>query len=236
MGLELLNDLANKIKKSNFVSEFVKELQNSFDNTKIVDKYSSYWKYQNFIEDNVAAKIGISRWGANFKYKDDLKKKVEEILLELSKEGTIYRKKFTSNGPTDNPKFAVDKFENGQVENIIMNYNEVPSGYDDEDIIFSYGKDGPEIREDIKENVIKLASKSLEKIKEEEINMAEELKKEGHIYKAFEDDGYIFLKDIKAGSEEPFEDIDFVVENYDGEGEYKVIDGKYEKVKDNLYE
>ncbi len=66
--------------------------------------------------------------------------------------------------------------------------------------------------------------------------MAEELKKEGHIYKAFEDDGYIFLKDIKAGSEEPFEDIDFVVENYDGEGEYKVIDGKYEKVKDNLYE
>ena len=42
--------------------------------------------------------------------------------------------------------------------------------------------------------------------------MAEELKKEGHIYKAFEDDGYIFLKDIKAGSEEPFEDIDFVVE------------------------
>ena len=221
MGLELLNDLANKIKKSNFVSEFVKELQNSFDNTKIVDKYSSYWKYQNFIEDNVAAKIGISRWGANFKYKDDLKKKVEEILLELSKEGTIYRKKFTPNGPTDNPKFAVDKFENGQVENIIMNYNEVPSGYDDEDI---------------KENVIKLASKSLEKIKEEEINMAEELKKEGHIYKAFEDDGYIFLKDIKAGSEEPFEDIDFVVENYDGEGEYKVIDGKYEKVKDNLYE
>ena len=80
MGLELLNDLANKIKKSNFVSEFVKELQNSFDNTKIVDKYSSYWKYQNFIEDNVVAKIGISRWGANFKYKDDLKKKVEEIL------------------------------------------------------------------------------------------------------------------------------------------------------------
>ena len=236
MGLELLNDLANKIKKSNFVSEFVKELQNSFDNTKIVDKYSSYWKYQNFIEDNVAAKIGISRWGANFKYKDDLKKKVEENLLELSKEGTIYRKKFTPNGPTDNPKFAVDKFENGQVENIIMNYNEVPSGYDVEDIIFSYGKDGPEIREDIKENVIKLASKSLEKIKEEEINMAEELKKEGHIYKAFEDDGYIFLKDIKAGSEEPFEDIDFVVENYDGEGEYKVIDGKYEKVKDNLYE
>ena len=197
MGLELLNDLANKIKKSNFVSEFVKELQNSFDNTKIVDKYSSYWKYQNFIEDNVAAKIGISRWGANFKYKDDLKKKVEEILLELSKEGTIYRKKFTPNGPTDNPKFAVDKFENGQVENIIMNYNEVPSGYDDEDIIFSYGKDGQEIREPIKENVIKLASKSLEKIKEEEINMAEELKKEGHIYKAIEDDGYIFLKYIK---------------------------------------
>ena len=67
-------------------------------------------------------------------------------------------------------------------------------------------------------------------MKEEELKKATNYKKEGHIYKAIEDDGYIFLKDITEERNYVLEDIDFVVDCYEGEGEYKVIDGVYKKI------
>ena len=71
-------------------------------------------------------------------------------------------------------------------------------------------------------------------LKEQTIKEAKEYKKEGHLYEAYEDDGFIFLDDITE-SNHIFEDIDFVVDNYKGEGTYKVIDGEYTKISDKFY-
>ena len=113
MSLELFNNLINNVKESNIVQNFMKELTNHLENTKNINQYDNYWKYQNFMEDNVAASIGISRWSADNRYKNELSEAVDNSLLKLSEtEGTIYRKKFMPNGPSDNPIYNVDKFEN----------------------------------------------------------------------------------------------------------------------------
>ena len=57
-----------------------------------------------------------------------------------------------------------------------------------------------------------------------------EYKKEGHIYEVIEDDGYIFLNDITEERDFSIEDIDFIVDSYNGEGKYQVINGEYKKI------
>ena len=52
----------------------------------------------------------------------------------------------------------------------------------------------------------------------------------GHIYEAFEDDGYIFLNDLTEERDFSIEDIDFVVDNYEGDGKYQVINGEYKRI------
>ena len=57
------------------------------------------------------------------------------------------------------------------------------------------------------------------------------LKKKGiYIYEAFEDDGYIFLNDLTEERDFSVEDIDFVVDNYEGDGKYQVLNGEYKKI------
>ena len=51
-------------------------------------------------------------------------------------------------------------------------------------------------------------------------------------YEAFEDDGYIFLNDLTEERDFSIEDIDFVVDCYQGDGTYQVIDGEYRKIED----
>lgn len=63
-----------------------------------------------------------------------------------------------------------------------------------------------------------------------ESNRNNEYKKEGHIYEAIEDDGDVFLNDITEERGFGVEDIDFVVDNYNGEGKYQVINGEYKKI------
>ena len=53
-----------------------------------------------------------------------------------------------------------------------------------------------------------------------------------YIYEAFEDDGYIFLNDLTEERDFSIEDIDFVVDCYQGDGTYQVIDGEYRKIED----
>ena len=47
---------------------------------------------------------------------------------------------------------------------------------------------------------------------------------------AVEDDGYIFLKDLTEKRDYVLEDIDFVVDCYQGDGKYKVSNGQYQKI------
>lgn len=57
-------ELFQNEKLTNFANEFIKELGNYLENKiekeernmKMENKYSNYWKYQNFMEDNVSAR------------------------------------------------------------------------------------------------------------------------------------------------------------------------------------
>lgn len=238
MDLEIFNGLINNIKKSDFMQNFIKELGNFLENnnsSNIVNetnKYSNYWNYQNFMEDNVAANIGISRWGADIRYHDELNNAIDDSILKLSEnEGTLYRKQFMANGPTDNQTYSIDKYENGKIEHLILSADKVPKGFENEDIIFQYKPNGtPKVRNDLKEKTVKLASESSKHLKLNESEKTADYKREGHIYQVGEDDGYIFLKDLTEERNYVLEDIDFVVDCYQGEGKYQVIDGEYKKI------
>lgn len=240
MNLDLFNNLVNNVKENGFVQNFIKELsdflsnKNNINITNNSQKYSDYWGYQNFMKDNVAASIGLSKWATNITYSDELSKAIDDSILKLSEnEGTLYRKQFIANGPSYKPTFMIDKFDNGKVEHLILPEDKVPTGFDNEDIIFQYKDDGTtKVRKDLKEKTIKLASEKLVNLKIKENEKAIDFKREGHIYEAFEDDGYIFLNDLTEERKYSLEDIDFVVDRYEGEGKYQVIDGEYHKIDD----
>lgn len=238
MDLEFLNNIKNNIKESNIGKDFLNELTNFFKDNKDKfisgnnSKYDEYWNYQKNIDEIVSAKIGISKWSTDIRYHKELNKVIEDSILELSEtEGTLYRKKFSANGPINNQTYNIDKFENGKVEHLILSSNEVLKGYDKDDIIFQYKNDGKIlVRHDLNEKIVEIASEEAKFLKEEENKKALDYKREGHIYQAIEDDGYIFLKDLSQKREYVFEDIDFVVEHYVGEGKYQVINNEYKKI------
>lgn len=238
MNLENFNNLINNTKERDFVQNFINELTNFIKNSNNLSeinksaKYSRYWKYQKIMEDNLAANIGISKWSANIRYKDELNKKINNSILKLSEsEGTLYRKKFMANGPTYNSTYSIDKFDNGKIEHLILPANKVPEGFENEDIIFQYKADGRiKIRFDLKEKAIKIATEKAKYLKEKENKLTVDYKKEGHIYQVGEEDGYIFLQDLTVPRGYVMEDIDFVVNFYQGEGKYQVINGEYKKI------
>lgn len=233
-------DLLTSNALSSFVNNFINELKDYLEkgdnknNMNVVNqnKYNNYWNYQNFMEDNVSAKIGLSRWGNDITYYNELDKIVDDSILDIaSKEGTLYRKQFIWNGSNDGGFYNVDKFDNGQITKLTIPRNSIPSEFENKDIIFQYNQNGTiKIRDDLKEDVINLASQKAEKLRDKEQERNAEFKKEGHIYEAFEDDGYIFLNDLTEERDFSIEDIDFVVDNYEGDGKYQVINGEYQKI------
>lgn len=242
MKLDIFNSLISHIKENDFVKEFINDLSNDIEDKrnsnslKSLEKYTKYWVEKRFMEDAVAANIGISRWSANIRYCEEISKAIDDSLSKLSRiEGTLYRKKFTANGPTDNQAYSVDKFEKGKVEHLILSSDKVPKGLEDADIIFQYKEDeNIKVRMDLKEKVIESATKSTRFLKIQENEKALDYKKEGHVYEVIEDDGYIFLKDLTEKRGFVLEDIDFIVDCYKGEGRYQVISGKYEKITNQV--
>lgn len=235
MILDLFKNIANDIKESNLVQNFMKELsefiEKDIELTLAENKYSDYWGHQKFMEDNVAATIGISRWATEITYSKELSKAIDDAILELSeREGALYRKKFMPNGSPKGMVYNIEKFENGKIEDLRIPYEQIPSIYQDEDIIFQYNNEGSiQVRMDLKEEVVKLTCKKCEDLKIKENEKIKDFKREGHIYEAFEDDGYIFLNDVTEDRDFSIEDIDFVVDCYQGEGKYQVIDGEYKR-------
>ncbi len=238
MDLDFFKNLENKLKDEK-VKDFIDELKGFLENNNVVNeinktsKYDSYWRYQNFLEDNVSASIGLSRYANDITYRDELSEAIDDSILELSsKKGTLYRKQFFPNGSDKGLVYDIEKFENGKKENLRVPYSKIPSQYENKDIIFEIKKDGSiKIREDIKKEVINLASKKCEELKVKEDEKANNFKEEGHIYKAIEDDGYIFLQDTTEEGKNIIEDIDFVVDNYEGDGKYQVVNGEYKIIK-----
>lgn len=236
----LRKDLTQSKALSNLMNNFIKELKDYLEkgdnrnsmNVVNQNKYSNYWNYQNFIEDNVSANIGLSRYGNDITYYNKLSEAVDNSILELSeKKGTLYRKQFTVNGSSNGGFYNVDKFENGMIEHVSLSEEKIPKSFKDEDIIFQFDKNGNiQIREDLKQEVINMASRKTSNFKELESERNNEYKKEGHIYEVFEDDGYIFLNDLTEERKFSIEDVDFVVDSYQGEGKYQVINGKYTKM------
>lgn len=239
-----IKDLGRNLSQSKVVSDlintFINELKDYLNkgktgnevNMNIENKYSNYWEYQNFMEDNVAANIGLSRWGANITYSNELSKAIDDSIIELTEEeGTLYRKQFLWNGSNDGGFYNVDKFENGQITHITIPKDAIPSEFENKDIIFQYKNDGTiKISNDLKGEVINKASQKAEKLRDKEQERNAKFKEEGHIYEAFEDDGYILLNDLAEDKNFSIEDIDFVVDNYEGDGKYQVINGEYQKI------
>lgn len=233
-------DLTQSKVLSDFVNNFINELKDYLekgDNKNIMNvnkesKYSNYWDYQNFIEDNVSATIGLSRYGTNITYYNELNKAVDDSILEISKgEGTLYRKQFSSNGSTNGGFYNVDKFENGEITHISISEDKVPKTFKNKDIIFQFNENGDiNVRTDLKEKVVNLASEKSSELKVMESKRNNEYKKEGHIYEAIEDDEYVFLNDVTEERGFGVEDIDFVADIYNGEGKYQVINGEYQKI------
>ena len=233
-------DLLQSKVLSDFVSNFIDELKDYLEkgddrnimNLANQNKYNNYWKYQNFMEDNVSAKIGLSRWGNDITYHDELSKAVDDSIIEIAEnEDTLYRKQFMSNGSNNGGFYNIDKFENGKITNLTIPKSIIPSEFANKDIIFQYNDNGTiKVRDDLKEKAINLASQKVKNLRNKEQEINAEFKKEGHIYEAFEDDGYIFLKDITEERDFSIEDIDFVVDNYKGEGKYQVTNGEYKKI------
>ena len=233
-------DLIQSKVLSDFVNNFINELKDYLekgDNKNIMNvnkesKYSNYWDYQNFIEDNVSATIGLSRYGTNITYYNELNKAVDDSILEISKgEGTLYRKQFSSNGSTNGGFYNVDKFENGEITHISISEDKVPKTFKNKDIIFQFNENGDiNVRTDLKEKVVNLASEKSSELKVMESKRNNEYKKEGHIYEAIEDDEYVFLNDVTEERGFGVEDIDFVADIYNGEGKYQVINGEYQKI------
>ena len=233
-------DLLQSKVLSDFVSNFINELKDYLEkgddrnimNLTNQNKYNNYWKYQNFMEDNVSAKIGLSRWGNDITYHDELSKAVDDSIIEIAEnEGTLYRKQFMSNGSNNGGFYNIDKFENRQITHLTIPKSIIPSELANKDIIFQYNDNGTiKVRDDLKEKAINLASQKAKNLRDKEQEINAEFKKEGHIYKVAEDDGYIFLKDITEERDFSIEDIDFVVDNYKGEGKYQVTNGEYKKI------
>lgn len=233
-------DLLQSKVLSDFVSNFINELKDYLEkgddrnimNLTNQNKYNNYWKYQNFMEDNVSAKIGLSRWGNDITYHDELSKAVDDSIIEIAEnEDTLYRKQFMLNGSNNGGFYNIDKFENGKITNLTIPKSIIPSEFANKDIIFQYNDNGTiKVRDDLKEKAINLASQKVKNLRNKEQEINAEFKKEGHIYEAFEDDGYIFLKDITEERDFSIEDIDFVVDNYKGEGKYQVTNGEYKKI------
>ena len=234
LGKDLLENKVLSSFVNNFINELKDYLEKGNNNMNLVNKnkYSNYWEYQNFMEDSVSARVGLSRWGNDITYYNELDKVVDDSILDLtSKERTLYRKQFLWNGSNNGEFYNVDKFENGQIEQIKIPKDIIPSEFENKDIIFQYNKNGTiKIRDDLKEEVINLASQKAEKLRDKEQERNAEFKKEGHKYEAFEDDGYIFLIDLTETRDFSIEDIDFVVDNYQGDGKYQVINGEYKKI------
>jgi len=125
----------------------------------------------------------------------------------------------------------VDKFENGEITHISMLQDKVTNEFRNKDIIFQFDQnENIQVRPDLKKEVINIASQKTSNLKEIENERNNEYKKEGHIYEAFEDDSYIFLNDLTEERKFSIEDIDFVVDSYQGDGKYQVINGKYTKI------
>lgn len=235
-------DLLESKVLSNFVNEFMAELKEFLEksnnknamNVNKENQYSNYWDYQNFMEDNVAATIGLSRWSTDIIYNNELSKAVDNSILDMSeKQGTLYRKQFSANGSINGGFYNVDKFDNGEISHISISQDKVPKAFQDEDIIFQFNENGTiNVRTDLKEEVVNLASQKVADLKEKENERNNEYKKEGHIYEAFEDDGYIFLNDVTEEQNFSIEDIDFATYNYKGDGKYKVINGEYQKISE----
>ena len=185
------------------------------------------------MEDNVSATIGLSRYGNDITYYDELSKVVDDSIMEITeKEGILYRNQFPANGSSQGQVYDIEKFENGEITTIRISKDKIPKAFQNKDIIFQYSKNGTiKIRDDLKEEVINLASKKADNLREKEQAINAEFKKEGHIYKAFEDDGYIFLNDLTEERDFSVEDIDFVVDNNEGDGKYQVINGEYKKIE-----
>ena len=231
------NNLSKNKSLSNFANSLINELKEYLENGKSqnlvnISKYSEYWKAQRFIEDNVASKIGLSRLNANITYNTELRKAINDSILKISeKEGTLYRKKYSVNGSSKGQVYKIDKFENGKITHITIPEKVIPESLKNEDIIFQYTNDGKiNIRSDLKDKILDLATNKVLNLKKEEVKRNNNFKKEGHIYNVFEDDGYIFLNDITEKNGSSIEDIDFIVNNYQGEGKYQVINGEYKKI------
>ena len=241
-----INDLKKCLEKNTAISTETKQY-NFIDQS---ERYKDYWDYQNDLEDNVCAILGISRCDREEKYFDKLYKAVDESIFEIAKrEGTAI---YIANGPQGSlqtsPKgrnviktvYDVTKYENGKIEDLkSMQIKGLPKTMDENgnyrNIILQINDKGKiTVRDDLKSEIINLACEKCAVLKEQTIKEAKEYKKEGHLYEAYEDDGFIFLDDITE-SNHIFEDIDFVVDNYKGEGTYKVIDGEYTKISDKFY-
>lgn len=262
MRINLENSINKTASKTNDkVSNFIKDLKKYLEKcTKIENKqsnfidqserYKSYWDYQNSLEDNVCATLGISRCDREEKYFDKIYKAVDKSILELSKkEGTAI---YVATGPHGSMQvssngrniiktvYDVTKYENGKIENLkSMQMKGLPKNMDENgnyrNIVLQMNDSGKiTIRDDLKSEIINSACEKCTELREETVKRAQDFKKEGHLYECREDDEFIFLEDI-TGNNDIFEDIDFVVDNYKGEGTYKVINGVYKKISDEFY-
>ena len=70
LGKDLIENKVLSSFVNNFINELKDYLEKGNNNMNLVNKnkYSNYWEYQNFMEDSVSARVGLSRWGNDITY------------------------------------------------------------------------------------------------------------------------------------------------------------------------
>lgn len=192
-------------------------------------RYSTYWKDKTKLEDYIAEKFGLSKLSVNKTYAKQIKNEIEDGLLDLSEdEGALYKISGEKINSKNEKIYVVDKFEDGEITCLKMSQDEVPQEMQRENMIFSYGDDNEIIaREDLVDELEEIVTDELEYIKRIQDQKALSFRKEGQVYEVSEKNGYIMITNSKGRS---IEDIEFLVDDYKGQGRYQIINGVYKKM------
>lgn len=220
MSLELFNNLVNAVKRSDFVKNFINELQKSLE------------KQLEITEDNLITKTQREN-KLTSEYRDKMNIEQEKILEDYANKtkelGTMYH---VYNKTEDNYLISIcDQLRSHEI--IEINKNNMPEGACVNSILRE--KDGKYILDIEATNYLnnQIQNKLDELLKEQNETM-NNLRQEGHIYEFVEKSGKtISLIDNTINSSNVFEEYEFDEEIFRNaqEGDlYKYENGMYQKI------
>lgn len=186
---------------------------------------AEYFEYPLGITEELGKEAGLPATAINDLLEDDVNEAFDKVAKEMSEDKTIYvylPEKYNT----------IYKISNGKKEKTDL--GEDMDLWDEEGSVFKENKNGELVKDEksTKEFHNEVLKELKETVKVKYDNICDDYKKEGHIYEVDKklDENYIptiTISDISENRLIDIEDLDFVENEYLGEGYYTVKDGKY---------